>query len=156
MFILKSGELRRSVDGCEVGIIKPGDSFEEYAALSKNMNRRETISASEDSEVLALGTEDIESTLGRNLSIIVLRNKAIKALKSSKHFSELQSEYLEKIINTFKIKKVNENEAVINKDDKCKNNIFFVIEGTYELSKNEPKVDFYGHEAILEKNDDLR
>lgn len=49
MFILKSGELRRTIDGHEVGIVKPGDSFEEYAALNKNQNRRETITASEDS-----------------------------------------------------------------------------------------------------------
>ena len=59
----------------------------------------------EDSEIIALATEDIENTLGKNISIIILRNKAMKALKSSKHFNELESEYLEKIIDTFRIKR---------------------------------------------------
>ena len=45
MFILKSGELKRTIDGNEVGVVKPGDSFEEYATLSKSQNRRETITA---------------------------------------------------------------------------------------------------------------
>jgi hypothetical protein len=54
--------------------------------LSKNQNRKETIAASEDSEILALGAEDIENALGRNLSIIILRNSAMKALKANKTF----------------------------------------------------------------------
>ena len=46
---------------------------------------------------------------------------------------------------------------MIQKNEKCKNNICFVIEGQYEFSdNNEQKLDFYGHESIVEKNDDLR
>jgi hypothetical protein len=86
---------------------------------------------------LALGAEDIENALGRNLSIIILRNNAIKALKGSNIFCELQKEYLEKIIDTFKIKKVLEGEKAISKDEKCKENILFVIEGQYKLTNNQ-------------------
>ena len=77
-------------------------------------------------------------------------------MKSSKHFNELQTEYLEKIIDSFKIKRVSEKEVVAQKDDKCKNNIFFVIEGQYELTKPDAKAEFYGHESMLDKNDDLK
>jgi len=48
--------------------------------------RRETIRVVEDSEVIALGVEDIENALGRSLPLIILRNEARAALKSSKCF----------------------------------------------------------------------
>jgi hypothetical protein len=51
--------------------------------------RRETIRVVEDSEVIALGVEDIENALGRSLPLIILRNEARAALKSSKCFERL-------------------------------------------------------------------
>ena len=77
----------------------------------------------------------------------------MKALKGSKLFGELQNEYLEKIIDTFKIKRVSENDKVFSKDDKCKNNICFVIEGQYELSVKEGRADMYGHDCMSDKTD---
>ena len=40
MFILKSGKLKREVKGKDTGLIMPGDSFDEYAPLSKNSVRK--------------------------------------------------------------------------------------------------------------------
>lgn len=51
-----------------------GDSFEEYASLTKGCARRETIKVIEDAEVMALGIEDIENALGKSLPLIILRN----------------------------------------------------------------------------------
>lgn len=45
MYIIKSGKLKRSVDGSCVGYWISGDSLEEYAVLSKNSTRKETIIA---------------------------------------------------------------------------------------------------------------
>ena len=55
---------------------------------------------------MALGAEDIESALGRSLPLIILRNEAKAALNSSKVFGQLSEEYLDKIIDCFKLKKV--------------------------------------------------
>lgn len=38
---------------------------------------------------MALGIEDIENALGRSLPLIILRNEARNALKSSKTFDKL-------------------------------------------------------------------
>ncbi len=38
---------------------------------------------------MALGIEDIENALGKSLPLIILRNKAKSALKSSKFFDKL-------------------------------------------------------------------
>jgi hypothetical protein len=43
---------------------------------------------------MALGIEDIESALGRSLPLIILRNVARSALKNSKYFEKLSSEYI--------------------------------------------------------------
>lgn len=43
MYILKSGLLKKFVDGIECGKICPGEFCEEYAALKKNSMRRDTI-----------------------------------------------------------------------------------------------------------------
>lgn len=57
-----------------VGTISKGDSFEEYASLTKGCIRRETVKVLEDAELMALGIEDIENALGRSLPLIILRN----------------------------------------------------------------------------------
>ncbi len=51
-----------------------GESFEEYASLTKGCVRRYTIKAAEEVELIALGVEDIENALGRSLPLIILRN----------------------------------------------------------------------------------
>lgn len=76
MFILKTGRLRRSIKGSTVGFINEGEFFEEYATLKKNCQRKESVTAEIDSEVIALGVEEIERALGKSLPIIILRNKA--------------------------------------------------------------------------------
>lgn len=45
MYIIKSGKLKRATDGTCVGYWQSGDSLEEYAVLSKNTIRKETITA---------------------------------------------------------------------------------------------------------------
>ena len=86
MYILKSGKLNKYRQGEFNGSILKGESFEEYASLTKGGVRRFTIKTAEDVEVVALGVEDIENALGRSLPLIILRNEALKALKSSPLF----------------------------------------------------------------------
>jgi hypothetical protein len=43
---------------------------------------------------MALGIEDIENALGKSLPLIILRNEARNALKSSKIFDKLSEEYI--------------------------------------------------------------
>lgn len=59
MYILKSGKLNKYKQGDFSGTILKGESFEEYASLTKGGVRRFTIKAAEDVEVVALGIEDI-------------------------------------------------------------------------------------------------
>jgi hypothetical protein len=55
MYILKSGKLGRFIGGNFQGHILAGDSFEEYASLTKGGVRRETVRVVEEAEVMALG-----------------------------------------------------------------------------------------------------
>jgi hypothetical protein len=68
------------------------------------------------------------------LPLIILRNSAKTALRSSKIFEKLSEEYIEKAIDCFKLKNVKQSEAIIKKDEICKNMIFFVAEGQYTVS----------------------
>ena len=86
MYILKSGKLGKFKGNEFHGAITKGESFEEYASLTKGCLRRETIRVVEEAEVMALGVEDIENALGRGLPLIILRNSAKGALRSSKIF----------------------------------------------------------------------
>lgn len=106
MYILKSGKLGR-YKGTELqGYILKGDSFQEYASLTKGCVRRETIRIIEQAEVMALGIQDIETALGRGLPLIILRNEARSTLNSCKYFEKLSEEYIERAIDCFKIKNV--------------------------------------------------
>lgn len=55
MYILKSGKLNKYRQGEFNGTILKGESFEEYASLTKGCVRRFTIKAAEDVELVALG-----------------------------------------------------------------------------------------------------
>lgn len=59
MYILKSGKLTKHKGNEFKGSISKGESFEEYTSLSKGCLRRMTIKVAEDSEIMALGVEDI-------------------------------------------------------------------------------------------------
>ena len=48
--------------------------------LSKGSLRKETVTAEESTDVIALGADDIEKALGKSLPIIILRNTAISAM----------------------------------------------------------------------------
>jgi hypothetical protein len=56
--------------------------------------------------MIALGVEDIENVLGKSLPLIILRNSAKHAIKCVKIFEKFSQEYIEKIIDCFKIKPV--------------------------------------------------
>ena len=86
MYILKSGKLSRNKAAQFQGYISKGESFEEYASLTKGCVRKETIKVMEEAELMALGIEDIEGALGRSLPLIILRNKAKSALKTCRIF----------------------------------------------------------------------
>jgi CRP-like cAMP-binding protein len=94
MYILKSGKLVKTLKGVVCGEIQKGDSFEEYATLKKNCMRKETIKVLEDSEMIALGVEDIENVLGKSLPLIILRNSAKHAIKGVKAFDKFSQEYI--------------------------------------------------------------
>lgn len=59
MYIIKTGKLKRLSDGNTIGAYKSGDSLEEYVALKKNCRRKETLIASEATELIALGADEI-------------------------------------------------------------------------------------------------
>lgn len=59
MYILKSGKLGKYKNYNLQGAINKGESFEEYASLTKGCLRRQTIKVIEEAEVMALGIEDI-------------------------------------------------------------------------------------------------
>lgn len=84
MYIVKSGVLKKCVDGIECGKLVSGQFCEEYAMLKKNSLRRDTIIVEEDAEVIAIGVEDIEEVLGRSLPLIITRNKVRAALLEHK------------------------------------------------------------------------
>lgn len=94
MYILKSGKLAKYKGNQLKGSISKGQSFEEYASLTKGGLRKQTIKVVEDAELMALGIEDIENALGKSLPLIILRNEARNALKSSKIFEKLCEDYL--------------------------------------------------------------
>lgn len=105
---------------------------------------------------MALGIEDIENALGKSLPLIILRNKAKSALKTSKFFDKLTDEYVEKAIDCFKIRSVKQGEVLARKDDLCKNGIFFVVEGDYTLSESSKKVGFFGEGCFFSLNETYR
>ena len=55
MYILKSGKLSKFKGNEFQGYIVKGDSFEEYASLTKGCLRKGTIRVSEEAELMALG-----------------------------------------------------------------------------------------------------
>lgn len=77
-----------------------------------------------------------------------MRNHARSALKGSKNFSKLSAENLEKVIDCFQIKRVKEGEVIVGQNVKMKNMIFFMVEGTYDISKDTCRCDLYGDEAV--------
>ena len=76
--------------------------------------------------------------------MIILRNEAFKALKSSKIFEKLSDEYVDKAIDCFKLKAVKTGEIITRKDDSCKNLMFFVAEGNYYITDNSKRSKIYG------------
>ena len=86
--------------------------------------------------------------MGRSLPLIILRNEAHKALKSSKIFEKLSDDYVEKAIDCFKLKAVKTGESIAKKEDSCKNLIFFVAEGNYYITDTSKKAKIYGVEAL--------
>ena len=97
-----------------------------------------------------MGVEDIENSLGRSLPLMILRNEAVKALKSSKIFEKLSEEYIEKAIDCFKLKGVKTGEAIARKEDHCRNLIFFVAEGNYFITDNTKRAKIYGVQGLEE------
>ena len=154
MYILKSGKLSRHKGSQFQGYITKGESFEEYASLTKGCLRKDTIKVVEDAELMALGIEDIENALGRSLPLIIIRNKAKHALKTCKIFDKLTDEYVEKVIDCFKIKSVKQGETIIKRDDHCKNGIFFVVEGEFFSDLN--KKVLYGDGCFTNVHDTYR
>jgi CRP-like cAMP-binding protein len=150
MYILKSGKLTKHKGNEFKGTITRGESFEEYTSLSKGCLRRTTIRVADDAEVMALGVEDIENALGRSLPLIILRNEAMTTLKSTKLLERLSAEYLEKIIDCFKLKNVKPGEMVTRKDDECRKLIFFVAEGQYMISDSSKRAKLYGEGAFVD------
>ena len=127
MYILKSGKLSKHKGNQLEGYINKGESFEEYASLTKGCLREDTIRVMEDAQVMALGVEDIQNALGKSLPLIILRNKAKSALKSCKALQKLTDEYIEQAIDCFKLKSVKAGDSLIHKDDLCKNGIFYIV-----------------------------
>ena len=105
---------------------------------------------------MALGVEDIENALGRSLPLIILRNEARSALKSSKFFEKLSEEYIERAIDCFKIKSVKQGELLVRKEDLCRNSIFFVAEGEYIISENAKRAQIYGESALSDPTDSYK
>lgn len=58
MYIIKSGELSKSTHFGQTKL-KEGDYFGEYTMLEKNCKWKETVIVENDSELIALGAEDI-------------------------------------------------------------------------------------------------
>ena len=94
MYIVKSGKLKRVLSGATVGFYLEGQFLEEYATLSKNCFRKETIIAQTDCEVIAIGAQEIEKVLGKSLPIIIIRNKAKQALLNEQIFRVLSREHI--------------------------------------------------------------
>lgn len=101
---------------------------------------------------MALGVEDIENVLGKSLPLIIIRNQAKSALKSSKVFQKISEEYIEKAIDCFKMKNVKQGEAIVKKGDKMKNCIFFVAEGEYNITGNKQLSQIYGETSLIDAN----
>jgi CRP-like cAMP-binding protein len=75
MYIVKRGELaKRTATGHFK--LKRGCYFGEHAMLNSNCRWKETVTTDEESELIAIGAEDIENILGRSLPLIVIRNRA--------------------------------------------------------------------------------
>lgn len=134
MYIVKSGVLKKTMDGIECGKVRVGQFCEEYAALKKNSIRRYTLAVEEDAEVIALGVEDIEQVLGRSLPLIITRNKVRAALLEYVEYKNLYPKYLDLALDCFKIRNVQEKEVIVKSGMHCKDIIFLVLEGEYELS----------------------
>jgi CRP-like cAMP-binding protein len=75
MYIIKEGILKRYLNGICIGNYEKGQSLEEYAVISRDCLRKETLVAGTDCEVIALSIDQIEEALGKSLPIIILRNK---------------------------------------------------------------------------------
>jgi predicted transcriptional regulator len=97
-----------------------------------------------------LGVEDIENVLGRSLPLIILRNEAKSAIKTAKIFERLNEEYVEKIIDCFKLKNVKIGELIVRKEDECKKLIFFVAEGQYMISDSSKRGKIYGEGSFMD------
>lgn len=78
---------------------------------------------------MALGIEDIENVLGKSLPIIILRNRAKLALRSSKYLEKLSEDYIERIIDCFKLKNVKQGEIIVSPEELCNKKVFFIAEG---------------------------
>ena len=98
---------------------------------------------------MAFGIEDIENALGKSLPLIILRNEARNALKSSKIFDKLSEEYIQKAIDCFKLKNVKQAESIAKKEQFCRNGIFFVAEGEYIISDASKKGLLYGQTCLV-------
>lgn len=88
--------------------------------------------------------------LGKSLPLIILRNEAKNAIKAAKIFDRLSEEYVERIIDCFKLKNVKAGELIIRKDDECRNLIFFVAEGQYMISDSSKRGRIYGEGSFLD------
>ena len=98
----------------------------------------------------------IENALGRSLPLIILRNEALKALKSSPLFEKLSDEYIERAIDCFKLKAAKPGDLITRKDDFCRSLIFFVAEGQYYISESSKRAKIYGVSALEDPSSTFR
>lgn len=100
-----------------------------------------------------MGRESIEGILGQSIHIVVYRNKISSALSNSSIFFELDSLSLEKFIESLSIKKIHKGEFIVRKGQKCRDIIFFVLDGKLEKNENRMEIEesdevFYGEKSL--------
>ena len=148
MYILKSGLLKKVVDGIDCGKISPGQFCEEYAALKKNSERRDTIVVEEDAEVIALAVEDIQEVFGKSLPILITRNKLRAGLLERQEYKKLSNKYLDLALDCFKVKSVHENQVLVHPDLLCRDLIFMILQGDYTISNPQEEAKVFGSKCI--------
>jgi signal-transduction protein with cAMP-binding, CBS, and nucleotidyltransferase domain len=118
LYIIKEGEVQCEKDNKVIRILKSRDFFGEYAILF-DIPRSLSCFALTKVSCFKIPNSLLNETLGKNYKTIILKNIMKEAFRNSIYFKFFQSSvYIDPLFNDSEIKLYNNNDVIINKDNK--------------------------------------
>lgn len=129
LYYIKDGEVKCiNKENILIRNLKKGDYFGQQSILL-DIPRTMTVVSSTKSTLLSISIETIKNLFGEKYRDILVLNFIKHAFLNSKYFVNLETKYLENILDSFKITKYDKNMIVFKKGNLYNSKLVILIEG---------------------------